>query len=79
MKISFIDSCNITFLRHILQSGARPERIPGPSEKADPGALEKVDNMPKFNIMIHNSSFIIHNHIFEKLQGADFKYDNSFS
>ena len=38
--------------------------MPGTSEKADPGPLEKAYRTPKI--------------IFDKFEGADLKYDNTF-
>ena len=54
---------------HILQSEPGPG--PKPSQKADPGPLEKVNLMPKFIIMVKKF-------IFDKLKDADSNYDNSF-
>ena len=41
-------------------------------EKADPGPLEKADNMSKFTILVKYT-------FKTKLEVADFKHDNSFS
>ena len=46
---------------HTLQSGPGPGS--GPSVKADPGHLGKADPIPKI--------------IFDRFEGADFKYENS--
>ena len=49
----------------------RPQPEPTPSEKTDPGPLEKSGSYTKIHFMSQRL-------MVDKFQGADFKYDCSF-
>ena len=58
-------------IRHILQSEPALRPGSGPSEKVDPGHLEKADPTPECVILVKKL-------LFDKFEGADFKFYISF-